>query len=198
MSDQLKVWESEFGTAYTDRNKADWRARVPIFKRLLEGLPIRRVLEVGCNRGHNLVALADLLGDDSEVVAVEPNQYARETARASSSKIGVLRGNAYDLPFRDGYFDLAFTSGVLIHIPLAELPKALGEIYRVSGRYILAIEYFAEKETPIPYHGHSELLWKRDFPNHYRQLWPNLKLVREGYIDAEADFDQTHWWLFEK
>ena len=198
MSDQLKVWESDFGTAYTDRNKADWQARVPVFRRILDGLPIRRVLEVGCNRGHNLVALADLLGPEAEVVAVEPNQYARETARASSPKIAVLRGNAYDLPVRDGYFDLAFTSGVLIHIPLAELPVALREIHRVTSRYILAIEYFAAQETAIPYHGHAELLWKRDFPAHYQALWPDLKIIRTGYLDAEADFDQTHWWLFEK
>lgn len=198
MSDQLKVWESDFGTAYTDRNKADWHARVPVFQKILGGLPISRVLEVGCNRGHNLVALAELLGPEAEVVAVEPNQYARETARASSPKVGVLRGNACDLPFRDGYFDLSFTSGVLIHIPLADLPTALREIHRVSSRYILAIEYFAEQETAIPYHGHAELLWKRDFPAHYRALWPDLKIIRTGYLDTEADFDQAHWWLFEK
>ncbi len=198
MRDQLKVWESDFGVAYTDRNQADWRARVPVFQEILAGLPIASALEIGCNRGHNLVALTEVLGPEADVVGIEPNQYARETARASSAKIGVLRGHAYDLPFRDNRFDLTFTAGVLIHIPLADLPVALREIHRVSRRYILAVEYFAEEETVIPYHGHAQLLWKRDFPAHYRALWPDLKILRTGYLENVADFDRQHWWLLEK
>jgi len=62
MAYQLEVWEGEFGKAYTDRNVIDWRTRLPAFQQMLGGLPIKRVLEVGCNRGHNLVCLAELLG----------------------------------------------------------------------------------------------------------------------------------------
>ena len=198
MAHQLMVWEGEFGKAYTDRNVTDWRTRLPAFRQMLGGLPIKRVLEVGCNRGHNLVALAELLGGGSDVVGVEPNRYALELARASSVKVGVLYGHAFDLPFKDGYFDLVFTAGVLIHIPLADLPVALSEIYRVSKRYILAIEYFAEEETVIHYHGHDDLLWKRDFLKHYQTQFPDLTLIRSGYWGPEHGFDRTHWWLLEK
>ena len=194
----MRVWEGEFGRAYTDRNVINWQTRLPAFQQMLDGLPIKSVLEVGCNRGHNLIALAELLGEDCDVVGIEPNRYALELARASSLKASVLHGHAFDLLFKDGYFDLVFTAGVLIHIPLADLPTALAEIYRVSKRYILAIEYFAEEETVIHYRGHDDLLWKRDFLKHYRTQFPDLTLIRSGYWGPEHGFDRTHWWLLEK
>jgi Methylase involved in ubiquinone/menaquinone biosynthesis len=198
MTHPLEIWEGEFGKAYTDRNEIDWRARLPAFQQMLDSMPIKRVLEVGCNRGHNLVCLAELLGEESDVVGVEPNRYALEIARASSVKVGVLYGQAFDLPFKDGYFDLVFTAGVLIHIPLKDLPLALSEIYRVSKRYILAIEYFAQEETVVHYRGHDNLLWKRDFLQHYQSRFSDLTLIRSGYLRSEDGFDRTHWWLLEK
>ncbi|MER3422658.1 MAG: hypothetical protein C4293_04925 [Nitrospiraceae bacterium] len=198
MGEQLKIWMSEFGKSWTERNLIDWRKRLPAFRDMLRLLPVKRVLEVGCNRGHNLIALAELLGEESELVGVEPNRYALELARASSVKIGVLWSHVFDLPFRDGYFDLVFTAGVLIHIPLTDLPAALAEIVRVSKRYILAIEYFAEEETAIPYRGYDNLLWKRNFLKHYQRQFPELCLVRSGYWGPEHGFDGTHWWLLEK
>jgi hypothetical protein len=46
---QLQAWQGEFGRAYTEHNVADWRRRLPAFRHMLEGLDLRRVLEVGCN-----------------------------------------------------------------------------------------------------------------------------------------------------
>ena len=195
---QLRVWEGEFGKAYTDRGVTDWPVRLPAFQKMLDGLPVKRVREVGCNRGHNLVALVELLGEGSDVVGIEPNRYALELARETSVKIGALYGHAFDIPFKDGYFDLVFTCGVLIHVSLKDLPKALMEIYRVSKRYILAIEYYAEEETVIHYRGRDDLLWKRDFLKHYQTQFPDLTLIRSGYWEPEDGFDRCHWWLLEK
>jgi pseudaminic acid biosynthesis-associated methylase len=201
-SRQLDTWEGGFGQEYTERTKdrkhRDWQTRVPAFQTMLDGLEINRILEVGCNRGHNLLSLLDVLGEETEIIGVEPNRYALELARQSSPKVAALYGHTLDLPFKDGYFDLVFTAGVLIHIALSDIPDSLAEIYRASQRYILAIEYFAEEETIVPYHGSDNLLWKRDFRQHYQTLFPDLRLVRDGYWESEAGFDNTHWWLFEK
>lgn len=198
VTQQLQVWQGEFGRAYTDRNPVDWRTRFPAFQRMLEGLPITSVLEVGCNRGHNLRAVAELLGEHREIVGIEPNTYARQLARATYPEAGILSGHAFDLPFKDAYFDLVFTAGVLIHIPLDDLPLALAEIHRVSRRYMLAVEYFAEEETVIHYRGYDDLLWKRDFRKHYQTQWPDLRVMRCGYWERQHGFERTHWWLFEK
>jgi len=198
MTHQREIWEGEFGNAYTDRNVIDWRVRLPAFRQMLEGLPLQRILEVGCNRGHNLLALAEILGTDAEVVGIEPNRYALEHARAASTQTSALYGHVLDIPFKDRYFDLVLTAGVLIHIPLTDLPAALTEICRVSRRYVLSVEYFAERETVIQYRGHDDLLWKRNFLQHYLTQCPELVLTRNGYWEPEHGFDRAHWWLLER
>lgn len=195
---QLRVWEGEFGKAYTDRNVVDWEKRVDGFRQMVGALPIHRVLEVGCNRGHNLRALLEILGAGAELVGVEPNEYALEIARSVSNKITVLPATAQDLPFQDGEFDLTFTAGVLIHVALPDLGEVMREMARVSRRYILAVEYFAEQETVISYRGHNDLLWKRNFLQHYRDNVPGLRVIGSGHVGQEAGFDNAHWWLLGK
>ncbi len=197
MRAQLEAWQGEFGAAYTQRNVVDWRARVPAFRRMFQRIKPGRVLEVGCNRGHNLVAIAEGL-PGVEVVGIEPNPVALEIARQASPKASALQGNAGDLPFKDGWFDTVFTCGVLIHIPLDALGTALQEIYRVSRRYILAVEYFAKDETVIPYRGHEDLLWKRDFLAHYQSRFPDLGLIDQGFWGPGEAIDHANWWLLEK
>ena len=195
---QLETWQGEFGKAYTDRNVVDWHRRLPAFKKMLAGLELKRVLEVGCNRGHNLQALVEVFGDDTEIFGVEPNTYALNLARTASDKFSPVPGNVFDLPFKGGYFDLVFTACVLIHVPTERLIDAMREIARVARRYILAIEYYSEQDTAIEYRGHNDLLWKRNFLKHYQTNVPDLKLVGSGYWGEEDGFDRTHWWLMEK
>jgi hypothetical protein len=83
-------------------------------------------------------------------------------------------------------------------VPLEKLPVAMREISRVSRRYILCIEYFAEQETTIHYRGHDDLLWKRNFLEEYQRHVPGLNLLRTGYWDDKNGFDRSHWWLLEK
>jgi pseudaminic acid biosynthesis-associated methylase len=198
MQKQLDTWKGKFGDAYTERNVDDWRRFEPAFRTMLDGLGVQRVLEVGCNRGLNLITLAHVLGPESDIVGLEPNQHAVETARQASSSYAVLKGDAYDIPFQAGWFDLVFTVGVLIHIPDDGLRRAMEEIGRVSRHYILAAEYFSEQDTSVPYRGHDNLLFKRDFCRHYQENLPGLQLVRNGYWGPEDGFDHTHWWLLAK
>jgi pseudaminic acid biosynthesis-associated methylase len=194
MTEQLDAWKGDFGKGYTDRNRLDWRRRVPAFRRMVEGLELRRVLEVGCNRGHNLAALRDVLGTGVQLVGVEPNPYARERAEAGD----IVDGDIFKLPFPDGDFDLVFTAGVLIHIALNDLPAAMAELYRCSRRYLLAVEYFAPEETTIHYRGSDHLLWKRDFLKHYQARFPDLKLLGTGHWNEPGVWDDCTWWLLEK
>ena len=162
---------------------------------MIGGLDITKVLEVGTNRAHNLLTISEIY-PNSKLIGIEPNDYAIQQARGLSRRYSVLKGTVFDLPFRDQYFDLVFTCGVLIHIHLNDLLDALKEIYRVSRRYILCVEYYAGRETVISYRGYDNLLWKRDFKTHYMKLFPDPKLIREGYW--EKKFDRSNWWLFQK
>jgi pseudaminic acid biosynthesis-associated methylase len=193
---QLALWRSEFGRAYTDRNDHDKPERGDAWRRLLGGIAPERVLEVGCNVGWNLVYL-DRLGVP-ELYGVEPQHEAVARARARRPHFNVLHGTAFDLPFRDGLCDLVFTSGVLIHIAPESLATALDEIYRVSRRWIVAIEYDGPNEQEIPYRGHSGALWKRDHGAVWQARYPSLRLVRRLELGVAQGYDDCTAHLFEK
>lgn len=196
MTEQLDAWKGDFGTAYTDRNQVDWRKRVPAFREIASGLSLKRVLEGGCNRGHNLIALREALGPAVEVVGVEPNEHARGLATAAG--VHAVAGDLLALPFAAGEFDLTFTAGVLIHLAAADLPRAIAELHRCSRRYVLAIEYYAPEDTTVTYRGSDSLLWKRDFLAHYRRAFPDLKLAASGKLNEAGVWDDCTWWLLEK
>jgi len=106
----------------------------------------RRVLDVGCGTGRLAAALADearakVWGIDAsgEMVAV-----ARETVPAG---VGVRRGDAERLPFRDGWFDRVVMS-LVIH--LLDRPSALAEARRVvpdDGRVAISTFHPAHFES---------------------------------------------------
>jgi len=193
---QLETWRGEFGRAYTDRNLTDPATRLPAFETMVGGLGIASALEIGCNAGHNLLTLRRVLGEAARLAAVEPSPYARAAARDAG--LDVVDASAAALPFADASFDLVFTCGVLIHVPPAELEASLRELHRVSARWLLAAEYFAGGEEVVPYRGHEDLLWRRDYEGCYCALFPELRVVRSGYWDREDGFDRSHWWLLEK
>lgn len=194
---QVELWRSEFGDAYTERNVFDYQVRLPAWRVMMEGLELSRILEVGCNYGGNLRALADI-NPAWDITGIEPNDHARKMAPQCQSHIHLLPGTVFDMDFEGGAFDLSFTANVLIHIALADLPAAIQQIYRSSRRYMLAIEYFAEQETEINYRGHTNALWKRNFKKHFEDLNPSLRLLRTGYWDKTVGFDASTWWLWEK
>jgi len=195
-SSQLALWRSEFGRSYTDRNDVAKPERVLSWQRLLGGIVPARAIEVGCNVGWNLTYLREL--GVQELYAVEPQPYAVERARARNPEYNVMCATAFDLPFKDGFADLAFTSGVLIHIAPADIAKAMAEIYRVSRRYIVAIEYDAPAEQEIKYRGNADSLWKRDHGGIWQAAYPSLKLLRRLELSPLEGYDDCTAHLFEK
>ena len=109
-----------------------------------------------------------------------------------------MPGTAFDLPFKDGWFDLSFTSGVLIHIGPADLGRALDELYRVTSRYLVVIEYDHPHEVEVAYRGKAGALWKRDHGRIIADRFPALRLRKRGFLDASAGYDDCTFHLFEK
>ncbi|MCW5803160.1 MAG: methyltransferase domain-containing protein [Deltaproteobacteria bacterium] len=195
-TNQLDLWRSDFGRDYTDRNDREKPERVTSWRRLLDGIAPYRVLEVGCNVGWNLEYLRRL--GVRGLHGIEPQAYAVERARARCDEFDVVQGTAFELPFGDGFFDLAFTSGVLIHISPSTIGAALDEIYRVSRRWIVAIEYDHPTETEVSYRGHAGALWKRDHGALWRTRHPDLREVRTIPLGDADGYDDCTAHLFEK
>ncbi len=114
---------------------------------------------------------------------------ARHAARLENARLALA--TAFEIPYPDGFFDVVFTSGVLIHIAPTDLPQALREIHRCAGRFIWGFEYYSPQPMEVRYRGHQSLLWKADFARLYLDLFDDLDAVRVEQIpyleDANVD-----------
>jgi SAM-dependent methyltransferase len=59
---------------------------------------------------------------------------ARIREREGLAYTAYARRPARELPFRDAWFDLVFTVGLLIHIPEESLPLVMSEVVRTIHR----------------------------------------------------------------
>ncbi len=202
---QIEMWRGAFGDAYTDRNLASpemMGARIALWSEILGhtiAAPPCSILEVGANLGINLRALRAISA--AHLYAVEPNDKARETlvhdGVVEPQDIRAGTATAIDLP--DDVADLAFTSGVLIHIHPDQLLASCREIHRCSARWIGCIEYFADKPEMIPYRGEVDRLFKRDFGDFWLDNFPDLYITAYGFAwKRVTGLDNLTWWLFEK
>lgn len=187
---QTSRWTGDFGRAYTDRNTLNLKeinslyqtnygiTRTQLNESFLEQIPRNaRMLEVGCNCGNQLLLLQDM--GFTNLWGAEVQLYALESARGRVQDVQLAQASALDLPYEDGYFDLVFTSGVLIHISPADLPRALDEIHRCARTWIWGLEYYAPEVSEVNYRGHDNLLWKMDYGKRYLDRFGDLTLVHE-------------------
>jgi spore coat polysaccharide biosynthesis protein SpsF len=165
----------------------------------LVGDPPASILEVGANIGVNLRALRVLTG--AQMYALEPNAEARRVLIEDGvvPAANALDGFAASIPLADGVVDLAFTCGVLIHIHPDQLLSSVREVHRVARRYVVCVEYFSDKPQMIPYRGHDDRLFKRDFGQFYLDHFPDLRVVDYGFAWKRlTGLDNLTWWVLEK
>jgi len=129
---------------------------------------------------------------------IEIGSYAVQRSKANTSGINIIQASAFDIPFKDGFFDLVFTSGVLIHIAPSDIQKALAEIHRCTNGYIWGFEYYADTYTEVTYREHESLLWKTDFAKLYLDLFDGLVLVGEKRVKYLKDDNIDSMFLIKK
>lgn len=103
--------------------------------------PAERVLDLGCGTG-TLAVLIKRAHPQVEVVGLDPDPgaLARARRKASGARTSIQFdvGMAGALPYRDGAFDVVFSSFMFHHLPGDEKPKMLREVCRVlapGGRF---------------------------------------------------------------
>lgn len=192
-----KMWSGGFGNAYIERNLNAGRDRGAFWSRVIRELRPRRVLEVGSNIGSNLQHIARHTAP-RDVYGVDVNQTSLERLRLSMPAINAVWARAQELPFRDSWFDLVFTVGVLIHQPGSTLQSVMKEIHRCSGRHILCAEYFAEQDEEVAYRGERGALFKRNYASIYLEAFPDLQVVHEEHLGSQDGFDDVTCTVLEK
>ncbi len=212
MTQQEQFWAGDFGQSYTDRNtrdRAEWDdfyrqnwglTKTDMNAAFLSDLPRdARILEVGCNTGMQLRGLQDM--GFTNLYGVELQPYAVEKAKQQTQGINIIQGSGFELPFRDGFFDLVCTNGVLIHIAPDDLPRIMGEMVRCSRQYVFGFEYYSPSLTSVPYRGNEGFLWKADYAALFQQQHPSLTLEKQTlypYINQAESGNQDAMYLLSK
>jgi pseudaminic acid biosynthesis-associated methylase len=189
-TEQTDFWSGSFGKEYTERNTRtpeEWDqfykdvygvTKLKINQALIGHLPREiKILEVGCNTGMQLEGLQRM--GFTNLYGAELQEYAVEKAKKYTRGINIIQASGFDLPFRDAYFDLVCTNGVLIHIAPGDLKSFMSEMIRCSKRYIMGFEYFSEQAENINYRGNENKLWKADYADLFTQSFPQLKQTRK-------------------
>lgn len=200
-TEQEEFWAGEFGDEYTMRNTGKhWIASNLAFfgEALARTRGVGSILELGANLGLNLLAIRQLL-PTAVLSAVEINARAAAELRRNVPEAAVEVGSIekFTLP---GPWDLVLAKGVLIHVNPSSLPVVYARMVKASNRYILVVEYYNPVPVAIPYRGHSDRLFKRDFAGEMMAAH-GLTLVDYGFRyhgDPNFPQDDLTWFLLEK
>jgi len=200
-SPQNRFWSGKFGNGYLKRNPLSLEglnknyiknyglSRLEMNNQFLGKLDRNlRILEVGCNLGIQLAVLQKT--GFRNLFGIDLNPKVVEFSKSKTKHLNVICAEASDIPFKDNYFDLVFTSGLLIHISPKYIKRVISEIYRCSRKYIWGFEYYAKKYTEIIYRGHKNVLWKADFAKLYLDNFKNLRKVKTKifkYLDNDNE-----------
>lgn len=199
---QEQFWAGEFGDAYVDRNKGEklLASNLDFFSKALRGARgVSSCIEFGANIGMNLRAMR-LLFPAQEQHAIEINAEAAKELAMAVPPANIFQGSILDYP-AGRQFDLVLIKGVLIHINPEFLPAVYEKLYQSTGKYLLVSEYYNPSPVAIPYRGHTDRLFKRDFCGELLDAYPDLALVDYGFAyrrDPNFPQDDVTWFLMRK
>jgi pseudaminic acid biosynthesis-associated methylase len=200
-TDQEEFWAGDFGSLYPSRNSRDrlLATNLNFFSNVLASAPgISSSLEIGANIGINLEAMHQLL-PHAALHGLEINPDAHSELAKHEFVVPHL-GSILTFESED-VFDLVFTKGVLIHINPDSLPRVYQSMASLSKRYVLIAEYYNPTPVSIPYRGHDDRLFKRDFAAEFQSAHPNFHLMKYGFCyhaDPVFPQDDITWFLLER
>lgn len=200
-TEQEDFWAGEFGDQYIGRNPTakEMGARLALFAKIMARTSgVESAIELGANIGNNLKVLHQIF-PLMQLAAVEINEKAVAALR-EWGKAAVFHESLLDFK-PERHYDLAFVSGVLIHINPENLIDVYQILYQASSRYVCVVEYYNPSPVEVPYRGHHGKLFKRDFAGEMMLRYPDLRLVDYGFIyhgDENFPLDDLTWFLMEK
>ncbi|MDZ4795438.1 MAG: pseudaminic acid biosynthesis-associated methylase [Bacteroidota bacterium] len=201
-TDQEGFWAGEFGDDYIARNKGSelLASNLAFFSRILKyAEKPKSLIEFGANIGMNLKAL-QLLYPGIDLCGIEINQMAaQELARLIGAQ-NVLNMSIFDF-YPERTYEISLIKGVLIHINPEKLDIVYQKLYESSDKFILICEYYNPSPVSIPYRGHSERLFKRDFAGEMMAKFKKLSLLDYGFSyrkDPAFPQDDINWFLLKK
>jgi SAM-dependent methyltransferase len=129
------------GRSYADKLERFGRFAARELRTIFAGLglaPGARVLDAGCGVGLSTRMLAEMIGDDAQVIGLDLSLPHLRSAPAARN-VALVRADAAALCFRDRTFDLIWCCNTINHLadPVAAL-RSMRSALRAGGRIVLA------------------------------------------------------------
>jgi len=192
-------WKGKGGDKYTERNSPDIDKRAKWFDKILPK-NIFDVHEIGCNKGHNLVAIKKTR--NVNISGCDLNEKAERIAMSN----GVYIMTPVDA-------DLILASGVLMHQHPLELDTMFTELEDAT-KYILMIEHKEDSIRTINTRWYKNAMWVMDFGKEFLDRHPSWKCIKKGWVngkkpkeldytkpltDTKTGFHETdYYWLLKR
>ncbi len=201
-TEQEAFWAGEFGTDYIARNQGNalLASNLDFFSKALRATRhVKSCIEFGANIGMNLKAI-QLLYPNIEASGIEINADAAKQLATVIASDRVHHTSILDFK-NSAQYDLTLIKGVLIHINPDELTSVYDKLVSSCRRYLLVAEYYNPSPVSIPYRGHTDRLFKRDFAGEIMDRHPEFQLIDYGFSyrrDPTFPQDDITWFLMEK
>ena len=139
----------------------------------LKTIEFNSFFEAGCGFGWNIKRVKNEF-PEKKVGGMDfsMTQLMNSKQFFSGDQIPVVNGDNCRMPYRDNAFDVGFSLGVYMNIHPSKIEAAIKETIRVSGKYIIHLEYDDTYTT-------LELREKRAFktnivPHNYKRLYKKM------------------------
>jgi spore coat polysaccharide biosynthesis protein SpsF len=201
-TEQEVFWAGQFGTQYINRNQGDalLSSNLNFFAKALRATRnLKTCIEFGANIGMNLKAL-HLMYPTQKQYGIEINADAARELAKSIPPDQVYHSSILDF-IPQQTWDLVLIKGVLIHINPNELLRVYDKLTTSCGKYLLVAEYYNPVPIAIPYRGHADRLFKRDFASEIMDRHPQMQLIDYGFVyhrDPNFPQDDITWFLMHK
>jgi len=201
-TEQEAFWAGEFGKEYIQRNQGDevLASNLRFFSNALRSAyGFKNAIEFGANIGMNIKALK-LLYPLADLNAIEINTIAANELQKIIPRSNIHNESILEFNPQKTY-DLTLIKGVLIHIDPEALEIVYDKLVASTNRYLLVAEYYNQTPVSVPYRGHRDRLFKRDFAGEIMDRYPFMKLLDYGFAysrDPEFPQDDITWFLMSK
>jgi len=165
--------------------------------RLAEIMPGQHVLDVACGTGRATVDLAKSVGPDGRVDGLDLSEAMLGQARTKinnlqlGSRVHFKQGNARELPFPDGTFDLLYNGYMFDLIPIEGFLPILKEFVRVikpGGKLVLV-----NMSKPHPGKTFYETVYEKGWAvMPCRPVWMSPLLGAAGFTDVTRQYRPSH------
>jgi len=189
---QKNFWAGQFGDEYLTRTttiekqNSNYKARTgvteeEVFKKIFEGVDKNiKILEVGCNIGLKLSILKKM--GFKNLYGIEVNKKAFEIARQNIPTAQLFNTSIEEFNPNNERFDFVYTATMLVHVNPSALEAIASKIINLTTKYVGGLECYSDTLTEIRYRGHSNALWKQNFPLVFKKICPSLKTIIEEKI----------------